>query len=141
MSMIFLPQEEQFIQNTLVWDTLTANLLPVDSIWVYWTTLEKSRMTATIQLQRIINCVHVAVYINSTKQYLEFIKFLLAKFVKCKHCDSSLSLPAQAKFLSFPFLRICQVSPHSHLINICIVTQWSLFTKFLLLPDCIGCEC
>ena len=88
MSMIFLPQEEQFIQITLVWDTLTANLFPVDSIWVYWTTLEKSRMTAPIQLQRIINCIHVAVYINSTKQYLEFIKFPFAKFVKCKHCDS-----------------------------------------------------
>ena len=138
--MIFLPQEEQFIQITLVWDALTANLLPVDSIWVYWTTLEKYRMMVTIQLQRIINCICVAVYINGIKQYLEFIKFPLAKFVKCKHCDPSLSLPAQAKFHYFPFLRICQISPHSHLINICIVTQWSLFTKFLLLPNCIWCE-
>ena len=77
MSMTFLPQEEQFIQITLIWDTLIANLLPVggfkgylwqiNSIWVYWITLEKSRMMVTIQLQRIINCIPAAVYINSTK--------------------------------------------------------------------------
>ena len=74
------------------------------------------------------------------KQYLEFIKFLLAKFIKCKHCDPNLSLPAQAKFHYFPFLHVCQVSHHSHLMNICIVTQWSLFTRFLLLQECILCE-
>ena len=150
MSMTFLPQEEQFIHTTLIWDALTANRLPVggfkgylwqiDSIWVYWTTLEKSRTMVTIQLLRIINCIPTAVYINSTKQYLEFIKLPLAKFIKCKHCDPNLSLPAQAKFHCFPFLHVCHVSPHSRLINICIATQWSLFTRFLLLPECILCE-
>lgn len=40
------------------------------------------------------------------KQYLEFIKFLLAKFIRCKHCDPNLSPPVQAKFHYFPFLRV-----------------------------------
>ena len=151
MSMTFPPQEEQLIQITLIQDAITINQLPVggfrgylwqiDSIWVYWTTLEKSRMMVTIQLHIIINCIPSAVYINSTKQYPVFMKFLSAKFIKFKHCGSNLSLPAQAKFHYFPFLHACHVSPHSRLVNICIVTQWSLFTRFLLLPECILCEC
>lgn len=68
------------------------------------------------------------------------IKFLSAKFIKCKHCDPNLSLPAQAKFHCFLFLHVCQVSPHSHVINISSVTQWSLLTRFLLLLECILCE-
>ena len=78
----------------------------------------------------------MVVYINSTKQYLEFIKFLLAKFIKCTLWAKS--FPACTNY--FPFIHVCQVSPHSHLIDICIVTQWSLFTRFLLLPECILCE-
>ena len=34
------------------------------------------------------------------------IKFLSAKFIKCKHCDPNLSLPAQAKFHCFLFLHV-----------------------------------
>ena len=150
VSITFPSQEEFFIQITLVQDALTTNRLPVggfrgylwqiDSIWAYWTTLEKSRIMVTIQLHRIINCIPSAVYINSTKQYPVFMKFLSTKFIKFKHCDPNLSRPAQAKFHYFPFLHVCHVSPHSRLVNICIVTQWSLFTRFLLLTECILCE-
>lgn len=64
------------------------------------------------------------------KQYLEFIKFLLAKFMRCKLWSKS--FPAcTSQILLFTISACnCQVSHHSHLMNICILTQWSLFTRF-----------
>ena len=68
------------------------------------------------------------------------IKFLSAKFIKCINTVIQIFLCQHKPNSTVFYFYMCQVSPHSHVINISIVTQWSLLTRFLLLLECILCE-
>ena len=114
---------EQLLQITLTQDNLIANWLlvgrfngclkQISSIWVNWTTAREIQIDGNHPTAWNNKCIPPVVYINNTKQYPAFTKFPFAKFIKFKHWDQNLSLPAQAKFHCFPFLHMSHFTSQS----------------------------